>query len=191
MVTRLYLDGCSYTYGLNLDPKHTLGTLFSNGGYQVTNASRPGKSNLAIAMDVQNQIKNHDIIIVGWSYSMRFYLKYDDYDIDFLHTRPELELPHLRDTKLLADTYNNFHKYFYSLYQESFADQLSDMLVTNARNACCVANKKMLTFSWEKRNVDFDIYYPFTPPEHRLPCGHLNEPGTKNLHQNLQALLNE
>ena len=52
MSKRLYLDGCSYTYGLGLDSTHTLGYLFQyQGEYVVTNKSRPGKSNLAIAID--------------------------------------------------------------------------------------------------------------------------------------------
>lgn len=58
MVKRLYLDGCSLTYGQGLARQHSLGALFENvGGYSVCDNSRPGKSNIAMVLDTyQNGI---------------------------------------------------------------------------------------------------------------------------------------
>ena len=60
MQKRLLLDGCSYTYGLNLKREETLEHHFIENGYQVLNLSRPGKSNNAIALDIYNNIDNFD-----------------------------------------------------------------------------------------------------------------------------------
>ena len=65
--SKLYLDGCSFTYGLNLPPEHTLAYLFSvDGGYKVTNGSRNGKSNLAIAMDAYKNSQEPVDIEYAW-----------------------------------------------------------------------------------------------------------------------------
>ena len=86
MRARLYLDGCSFTYGTGLSAESTLAHLLANqGGYNVRNNSRPGKSNLSIALDAYDNIHNHDIIIIGWTFSSRTYLKYNNIDIDLLN----------------------------------------------------------------------------------------------------------
>jgi hypothetical protein len=73
----LYFNGCSFTYGTGLSPESTLGRLLGDqGGYNVTNNSRPGKSNLAIALDTYDNVSKHDVIVIGWTFSSRTYLKY-------------------------------------------------------------------------------------------------------------------
>ena len=61
MQKKLLLDGCSYTYGLNLLKEHTLEHHFIESGYEVLNLSRPGKSNNAIALDVYNNINAYNL----------------------------------------------------------------------------------------------------------------------------------
>ena len=189
---KILLDGCSMTWGLNLDPKDRLEHLLTTeAGHTVTNNSRPGKSNLAMSMDIYNSAEDHDLILVGWSYTSRFYLKYKNYDIDFMPTVSVLDLPIERDSGLLNDAYNNFHKYFYTMFENKFASNFSDMLVNQTYTWCKYQGKKCVFFSWDHRISDFDIYYPYIPPHHKLPCGHLNQAGTRQLFTNLKELINE
>jgi hypothetical protein len=118
MSKRLYLDGCSYTYGPGLDSKHTLGYLFQHSGeYIVTNKSRPGKSNLAIAIDAYNNFKNYDTVVLGFTYASRFYLKAYNHNIDFLATRQEIEIDDSINGHQLEIAYKEFHKYFFTLFE--------------------------------------------------------------------------
>ena len=189
--SKLYLDGCSFTYGLNLDPQHTLGHLFSvDGGYKVTNGSRNGKSNLAIAMDAYKNSQDHDVVVLGFTYSGRFYLKYQDYNVDFQPMKYMLPLEGDL-SQALGQTYDEFHKYFYSLYQRPFCDDHSDFLIDSVASYILAQGKKLLIFSWEKRNVSTPIVYPYIPPSQLLPCGHFDKHGTRHLYNVLQVQLGE
>ena len=84
MVKRLYLDGCSLTYGQGIDRQDSLGALFhTRGEYQVLDQSRPGKSNIAIAFDTYQNFRDYDTFVLGFTYSSRFGFKYHDRNIDF------------------------------------------------------------------------------------------------------------
>ena len=192
MTQRLYLDGCSYTYGLNLPRELTMEHLFVNrGGYVVTNNSRPGKSNLAIALDTYDNISDYDVIVVGWTFSSRTYLKYHNRDIDFLPTRLQLESLDILGSSEIEQTYQDLHKQLYSLFDVDHYNKISDMLMSMTYQMALNLNKKILFFSWEKRNVTIPLLYPHIPTQHRLPCGHLNAFGTEHLYNRFQVLLGE
>jgi len=192
MSKKLYLNGCSYTFGLHLEKEDTLAHLFSeSAGYQVTNNSRPGKSNMAIALDTFNSIKNHDTIVLGWTYASRSYLKYNGYNIDLLASRLQIELPHDIDTNNIESTYTALHKQFYSLYDAEHFNNVSDMLMTSTYHLAKSLGKKMVFFSWEKRSTNIPVYYPHIPSSYRLPDSHLNVAGTMYLYNTLQGLINE
>jgi hypothetical protein len=190
MNKRLYLDGCSYTYGLGLDSADTLAGRWSSE-YEVINKTRTGKSNLAIALDTFENIQNCDLVVIGWTYSSRSYLKYQNYDIDLLPTRPIVELPFKRDTKVMSDIYTDLHRNFYALHDTAFAGQHSDFLISSIKCMCEKYQKKSVFFSWERRKIDFDMYYPTLHPKMLLPDGHLNVNGTTHLYNNLQQLIYE
>jgi hypothetical protein len=192
MTARLYLDGCSFTYGIGLSQQSTLGHLFANsGGYLVTNNSRPGKSNLAIALDAYDNIANHDVIVIGWTFSSRTYLKYHNRDIDFLPSRLTLESLDTVDSEEIEKSYQDLHKQLYSLFDIDHYNKTSDMLVSMTYQMALNLNKKIVFFSWDKRDVTIPLLYPHVPARHRLPCGHLNESGTEYLYNTLQALSGE
>jgi hypothetical protein len=77
------------------------------------------------------------------------------------------------------------------MFENKFANNLSDMLVNQTYAWCKYQGKKCVFFSWDHRISDFDIYYPYMPPHHKLPCGHLNQAGTRQLFTNLKELINE
>lgn len=192
MTKKLYLDGCSFTFGEGLDPEERLGQLFEvTGGYLVNNLSRSGKSNLAIAMDIFKHSQDADIIVVGWSFADRFYLKVNEFDVDFLPGRTEIGLPTNLGSNLVATAYQDFHKYFYTLYQDPFMDDFSDMLINTVYQWCLAQGKKIVFFSWENRNSNFKIYRHYAPPAHKQADGHLNTVGMQHLFQNLQQLIYE
>lgn len=185
---RLYLDGCSYTYGHGLPREQSLGSLFRNlGGYEVADFSRPGKSNLAISLDTYKNIDNYDVFVLGWTYSSRFTLKYQGQDLDFYvgaHGQGYGLQP-----QALDDAHNKIHKYFYTVFSHPYCDHLSDMIVDTTVSNLLASNKKVIPFGWEKRSVKNTLYYPYIQPEQRLPDGHLNFSGMTALYHYLQNLM--
>ena len=190
MVKPLYLDGCSFTYGLNLHHTETLKHLFIESGYDVINLSRPGKSNLAIGIDAFNNAMSHDIVVIGWTFASRFYLKYLDQHIDLLPTRPQLEILSQIDADAIESSYSELHKHFYSFHDTDYFNNLSDMLITQTYCQLAAQGKKIVFFSWEKRKFE-NMYYPHVQADHRLSCGHLNANGTTRLYNTLQGLIDE
>lgn len=191
MQKRLLLDGCSFTYGLNLAREQTLEQHFIESGYEVVNLSRPGKSNSAIALDIYNNIDSYDLLVVGWTYSSRWHLKYHEHNIDLMATRENVELPHTVDSELIEQSYQELHRAFYSLFDTTHWDQYSNMLVENSAAAATQRKKQFVFFSWEPRNTTCEIYYPHVLSSQRLPCGHLNANATNNLYNNLTHLINQ
>ena len=190
MVKRLYLDGCSLTYGQGLDRKDSLGSLFDiRGGYQVLDNSRPGKSNIAIAFDAYQNFQNHDTFVLGFTFSSRFGLKYNNQNLDFFsgfHGHGlDLE-PHTLD---IAHT--EIYKYFYSVFGPPYSENLSDMLIDTLISFLISHNKKVVGFSWEKRKTICHLEYPYIGPNGRLRDGHLDVNGTNQLFNFLQNILNE
>ena len=189
-MSKLYLDVCSLTFGLGLESHDTLAGRWDSE-YEIINKTRSGKSNLAIALDTFENIQNCDLVVIGWTYSSRSYLKYQNYDIDLMPSRTVIELPFERDTKTISDIYTDLHRNFYALHDTTFANHYSDFLVGSIKAMCEKYQKKTVFFSWERRKVDADIYYPTILPKMRLSDGHLNADGTAHLYRNLQQLIYE
>ena len=189
-MSKLYLDGCSLTFGLGLESHDTLAGRWDSE-YEIINKTRSGKSNLAIALDTFENIQNCDLVVIGWTYSSRSYLKYQNYDIDLMPSRTVIELPFERDTKTISNIYTDLHRNFYALHDTTFANHYSDFLVGSIKAMCEKYQKKTVFFSWERRKVDADIYYPTILPKMRLSDGHLNADGTAHLYRNLQQLIYE
>lgn len=189
MEKKLLLDGCSFTYGLGLKKEETLEHHFIENGYQVLNLSRPGKSNHAIALDVYNHIDKVDVVVVGWTFSSRWHLKYHGDNIDLLATRLQIELPYTIDSGAIEQSYQDLHRSLYSLFDSTHWDQTSDMLVDTTH--ALAQQKSTVFFSWEPRDTQCSLYYPHIPVSLRLPCGHLNADGTTYLFDNLTAKLTQ
>jgi len=190
---KLYLDGCSFVWGANLDPQYNLNTLFGYD-FEVTNLSRGGKSNLAIAMDYHKHAQDHNVVVIGWTFATRFYLKYDTVNLDFFPTRARdlHPIPGIQtDINLLEDAYFEFHKHFYRLYSEPFISEFSDMLVDQAQLIARDRQQTPVFFTWEHRNTKSPVYNPFIPDHMRLPCNHLNKQGTEYLHTVLRQKIDE
>jgi hypothetical protein len=190
MVKKLYLDGCSLTYGQGLDRQDSLGGLFdTRGNYRVFDKSRPGKSNMAIAFDTYQNFRDYDTFVLGFTYSSRFGLKYNDQNLDFFtgfHGQGLGLEPETLDTAQVE-----MYKYFYSIFGPPFSGDLSDMLIDTLISFLISQDKKVVGFSWEKRNTSCYLEYPFIGPSDRFNDGHLNVNGTEKLFNFLQNIINE
>jgi len=190
MVKKLYLDGCSLTYGQGLDRKDSLGGLFdTRGGYQVLDYSRPGKSNMAIVLDTYQHFRDYDTFVLGFTYSARFGLKYHDQNLDFFpgfHGRG-LSL----EPATLDIAHVEIYKYFYSVFGPPYSEDLSDMLIDTLISFLTLQNKQVFGFSWEQRKTVCHLKYPYIGSAKRLDDGHLNVEGTEQLFDFLQNIINE
>lgn len=187
---RLYLDGCSLTYGQGLERDQSLGHLFSKvGGYDVVDKSFPGKSNMSIAFDTYMHRNDFDIFVLGWTFCERFGMKRNDQDLKFFPgfrsdgfglEPADLDIAHLE-----------VQKYFFTVFEEPYCSQLSDMLIDNTVNLFRINSRKVLPFTWQRRNTDNLLHNFYFGPKDRLPDGHLNSAGTKKLFDHLQNILGE
>ena len=180
MVNRLYLDGCSLTYGQGLPRDQSLGSLYQTiGGYAVKDNSRPGKSNMSIVFDTYQNFQDYDVFVLGFTFSSRFGIKYHDQNLDFYggHHGKGFGL----DSKSLDLAQLEVYKYFYTVFGHPYCDQLSNMLVDSLIAFLLKENKQVVPFSWEQRKVTSKIHYPYVKPSDRLPDGHLNQQGTVKL----------
>jgi hypothetical protein len=189
MQKRLLLDGCSFTYGLNLQSYQTLNHLFIESGYNVTNQSRPGKSNNAISFDTYKNFRDADIVVLGWTFGSRWSLEYLDRKIDLLPGREYLELANSQDAQLIEESYLEFYKNFYSLFDPQYWNKYSDMLIDQTAALLQAHQKKFVFFSMEPRDCATKVYVPHIQPSHRLKCGHLNADGTKSLFERLTRII--
>ena len=195
MVKRLYLDGCSLTYGHGLPRDESLGRLFEvKGFYDVKDMSRPGKSNLLMAIDTYKNFQDYDTFVIGFTYSARFGIKYQGQDLDFysgFHGQGiEIDQTNI-NAQSISDAYLEVYKYFFTIFEPPYCDDLSDMLIDGLITFLKSQNKKVIAYSWEQRNTKTGLAYPYIAPKFRLPSGHLNRHGMQYLYDFLQNLINE
>jgi hypothetical protein len=189
VTAKLYLDGCSMTHGHGLSKNQTLGYLFEHrGDYQTKDLSRNGKSNLAIAIDAWNNYNNYDVFVLGFTYSSRFYINYQGHNLDFYSgfQNQHLLLDHTVNTQEINHAFVENFKYFYTVFESPFCDELSDCIIDGIISFLKSQNKKVLAFTWESRNTKNKLLAPYIAPHYRLSDGHLNEQGTQYLFDMLQ-----
>jgi hypothetical protein len=190
VVKKLYLDGCSLTYGEGLSRNQNLGYFFQHEGeYIVDDMSRSGKSNLAICLDTYQKYQDFDVFVLGFTFSSRFGIKYQDQNIDLFAGSHGLGF-NLKSEDLDLST-RQVYKYFYSVFGRPYCDDLSDMLIDTTVSFLLANGKKVIPFSWETRQTKNDLFYPYYGPHDRLEDGHLNAVGTKKLYQQLGVLIDQ
>ena len=184
---KLYIDGCSLVYGDGLPRDKSLGYLFKTvGGYNVLDLSRSGKSNLAIAFDTYQNYKDFDVFVLGFTFSSRFYIKYNNQNLDFYLREKESGFG--LDDAALDDAQVSIYKHFYTVFGQPYCDELSDMLIDGLISFLRSQGKKVIAFSWQHRSVNSTMLYPYIPSSKRLADGHLNEEGMLELYHYLQNI---
>ncbi len=189
-MTRLYLDGCSLTYGHGLPREQSLGHLFKTiGGYDVLDNSFPGKSNMMMCFDTYQHRHQFDLFVLGFTFFNRFGLKYGNQNLNFYAGSAGLGFG--LEPAELDQSHLTVQKYFYTVFDEPYCSDLSDMLIDTTMNSLRVHNKTVIAFSWQNRNTDNGLHYPCISINDRLPDGHLNVDGMKKLYKFLQNTLDQ
>lgn len=192
---RVYVDGCSLTYGQGLPREKSIGALFKTIGLHETvqDMSRPAKSNSAICYDTWNNKNSFDVYILGFTFSNRSFIKFRDINLDF-HNLSNFRIDYQQYyDSMIEKNCTLLHKQLYTLYDSEFYAKQSDILVDSIICKLLSLDKIVVAFSWEKRNIDYDILYPIYGPEYRLSTEdhHLNENGMHHLFDTLQLKLLE
>lgn len=192
---KIYIDGCSLTYGQGLPREKSLATLFQTIGLHetVTDKSRPGKSNSAIVYDTWDNRSDFDVYILGFTFSNRIYLKYRELNLDF-HSVSTFKVDYQSYyDSIIEQSCTDLHKQIYTLYDGAFYDKQSDILVDTILCKLLSEGKIVIPFSWQNRNTDYKLLYPVYGPEFRLSKNdyHLNEKGMRHLFDTLQLKLLE
>ncbi len=156
-MNKIYVDGCSYTYGLGLDREYSLGKLLDAN----VDMSRPGKSNIAIVEDLQQALwRDYDTFVIGFTFSSRFLFNINDTQIDMHPNSNELFLGDVENSQQLEEEYKLLHKYFYKFSTVESFDARSDFLIDSTVALLKTLNKKFVVYSWEKRKTLSEILYP-------------------------------
>jgi hypothetical protein len=189
-VNKLYVDGCSFTYGQGLDRKFSIGNQIG----ATLDLSTPGKSNTAMAVDLYKNIHNFDVFVIGLTYPSRYtfydgdtpvHLTPGTNNIDLLTGHPMGEF--------IETTYPRFYKVLWALTNSDEMRALSDFYI-NAIIRLLEDNKKQyVIYSWEAlacTNKNYFVPRFHTITQYRLPDGHLNEQGMTELANTIKEKLN-
>ena len=143
---------------------------------------------MAICLDTYNYANSADVLVIGFTYSSRYYVNFDKRNIDLLVSRYNLEQS---NDAALEDEYVNLHRSFYTLFDQNHWCNVSDMLIDNTLDSLLSKNKKVFAFTWEARRTKQKLFYPIIDSSQKLPDGHLNANGTKNLFNIIQNKLGD
>jgi hypothetical protein len=153
--------------------------------------SRPAKSNQAIIADTWNNRNNYDVYFLGFTYSDRYHIKFRNLDID-MHPSKIINIDYQKyNDAIIEDAVSMIHKGSYALYDRMFYSQQSDALVDMIISKLNSLNKIVIPYSWEKRTIDSEVFYPVYTKEFHISKtdSHLNEKGTMHLFDTLQLML--
>jgi hypothetical protein len=175
-VSKIYVDGCSFTYGEGLSREYSLANLISAD----IDMSLPGKSNNNIIYDTYRHINDANIFVLGFTFADRTTLWDNDRPLGINPSKLELEqLFDQPDAALLEEKYKDFHKIFYMLYNKRYQNTLSDFFIDGIIEILKSKQKKVIAYSMEKRNCINKIFYPSI--YNRQTDGHYDEIGMISL----------
>jgi hypothetical protein len=157
-MNKIYVDGCSYTYGLGLDRKFSLANLLG----ATVDLSRPGKSNVAMIQDLHANILDYDIFVIGFTFSSRYLFSYNDVAIDMHASSSDIYLGDDPNAQSHEHEYQKLHSLFYKFSTIESFNQRSDFMIDAALALLQQQSKTAVIFSWEPRDlVNHDrVFYP-------------------------------
>jgi hypothetical protein len=166
-VSKLYTDGCSFTYGQGLDRKFSLASLLNAD----VDKSMPGKSNQLIVHDIYKNLEDYDTFVIGLTYSNRITLWNGD--------KPFGVFPNVKGCPVsgLEEMFLIFVKVYYMLFNSSYTNTLSDFYADSLIELFKNNNKKFIIFSLEKRRNKHSKLIMYPSINKKLADGHYNEQG--------------
>ncbi len=144
-MSKIYVDGCSLTYGQGLDRKYSVGNLLNAD----IDKSRPGKSNTAMVTEIYPDIDLYDIFIIGFTFPVRYTLYNDNMPIEIQPGKDLLN--RLIDHPIgefIEKTYSQFFKVLWSLTNEEKLTTLTDFYINSLISLLKEKNKKYVIYSW-------------------------------------------
>lgn len=189
-MNKLYVDGCSLTYGAGLDRKYSVG---SQLGAEL-DLSRPGKSNTAMVSDFYKHIDNYDTFVIGLTYPSRYTFYNDSVPIDLQPRKTTMDrLVEHPMGEFIENTYPQFYKVLWSLTNHREMKALSNFYVNSIISLLEKQNKKYLVYCWENLDCNNNNYFVPEVPRTReflLEDGHFNEIGMELLANIIKEKLN-
>ena len=183
-MSKLYVDGCSFTYGKGLSREYSLANLLSAD----IDMSQCGKSNNNIIYDTYKHIDEADIFVLGFTFSNRTTLWHNDIPLGVTPTKTLLDrLYQHPEGEVLEEKYKDYHRIFYTLFNDDYQQTVSDFFVDGIIEILKLKQKKFVVFSMEKRNCINSIFYPAI--EDKLPDSHYNEVGMQKLSEAIKEKL--
>jgi hypothetical protein len=156
---KIYVDGCSYTYGLNLDREFSLARLINAN----EDRSRPAKSNIAMTQDLYRALdSDFDVFVIGFTFSSRFLFDYNGAPIDMHPNDSGIHFEGSKTGHTDEQEYKELHKLFYKYSATNVFDSRSDYIVDSTIALLEQQQKQYVIFSWENRNIinKDKIFYP-------------------------------
>lgn len=185
---RLYVDGCSFVYGVHLSRNFSLANLIN----ATKDFSQCGKSNIAICEDIYQNIDKFDSFVVGFSFSPRYTFERNNKRQHLLPNRKISDFGSYDGAEADEKMFAKFNDWFYYFSNIDTLSLRSDFYVDSIINLFEKYNKKFVVFSFEKRNtMSNQVLYPKFDKSLFLPDGHLNENGMKELSNLVLKKLNE
>ena len=183
-MSKIYVDGCSFTYGEGLSREYSLANLISAD----IDMSLPGKSNNNIIYDTYRHINDADIFVLGFTFADRTTLWNNDRPVGVNPSKLQIEkLSDQPGSSLLEEKYKDFHTIFYMLYNQRYQDTLSDFFIDGIIELLKSKQKKVIVYSIEKRNCVNEIFYPYIM--NKQSDGHYNEIGMQLLAKSIKKRL--
>ena len=157
-MSKIYVDGCSFTYGQGLDRKYSVGNLLNAD----IDKSRPGKSNTAMVTEIYPDIDLYDIFIIGFTFPSRYTFYNDNMPIEVQPGKKFLDrLIGHPIGEFIEKTYPQFFKVLWSLTNEEKLTTLTDFYINSLISLLKEKNKKYVIYSWG--NAECSDQYFFIP----------------------------
>tara|TARA_B100000902_G_scaffold3954_1_gene5091 strand:- start:189 stop:773 length:585 start_codon:yes stop_codon:yes gene_type:complete len=193
---KIYFDGCSWTYGGELEEEHRESQRFSRLvceelGAEEYNISKGGASNNRIVRQllVENNISDYDLAIIQMTYPSRTEY-YDKKWKGITIQDTPLWNPKTWINKRYVIDHEDFWTYYYSkIYDEYYGSVYENISAITIRNHCKVNNVKLILTTINKNKemkFDFDLDNKRYP---RASGYHPNKDGHRLIAENLLELV--
>jgi len=178
-VSKIYVDGCSLTYGQGLDRKYSVGSLLNAD----IDKSRPGKSNSAMITEIYPDIDFYDVFVIGFTFSSRYTFYNDNMPIE-IHPGKDCSDRLIGHPigEFIEKTYPQFFKVLWSLTNEEKLTTLTNFYINSLISLLKEKNKKYVIYSWDNATCSDQCFFiPNIPKnlDHRISTSdaHLNKKG--------------
>lgn len=180
---RIYVDGCSLTYGEGLPRADSIGARL---GAEL-DLSRPGKSNMAMAIDLIDCLDTYDLYVLGFTYPSRYTFYHQDTAID---VTPAKE--HIGQVDVyLEQNFPVFSRMLWTMTNDNRMEDLSKFIVEGAMSLLKQHGKQYVVYGWYPYECeDSNFFTPEIPEtaEYRLAKDnfHLNSAGMELLERQIR-----